>query len=128
MRNKVLELGKKAVLKGKNAYYGIASGIAMGSAYAMANPMVSNASGDFDSVTINTTTQSAGQMMGNIIGIILTVMRYVGVAMVVYGVYEIVMSIQNNQPEAKTKGIIMALSGVIMIAIKSVLSGLGLLG
>lgn len=45
--------------------------------------------------------------------------------MIVYGVYEIVISFQQQQPEAKTKGIIMALSGVAMVALKSILQALG---
>ena len=69
----------------------------------------------------------AGTLMGNIIGIILTLMRYVGVALLVYGVVEIVMSFMQNQPEAKTKGIIMALCGVVMIALKSVLQAIGVI-
>jgi hypothetical protein len=32
------------------------------------------------------------------------------------------MSVQNNQPEAKTKGVIMALSGVVMVSIKTVIT------
>lgn len=123
-KNKVVDFGRTAFNKAKSAYYGVATGLATGLAYGTS--MISRAS--FDEVSITATDTDAGALMGKIIGILLTVMRYVGVAMVVYGVYEIVMSIQNNQPEAKTKGIIMALSGVIMIAIKSVLSSLGLIG
>lgn len=69
----------------------------------------------------------AGQMMGKIIGILLTITRFVGVALVVYGVYEIVMSFMQNQPEAKTKGIIMALAGIVMTALKSILQSLGVI-
>lgn len=83
--------------------------------------------GGFDSVgAINVNAATPEKAMGAVIGVILTIMRYVGVAMVIYGVYEIVMSIQNNQPEAKTKGIIMALSGVVMIAIKTLLVSFGI--
>lgn len=81
----------------------------------------------FDSATISINSGTTPQQaMGAVIGVILTIMRYVGVAMVIYGVYEVVMSIQNNQPEAKTKGIIMALSGVVMISIKTLLSAFGI--
>ena len=66
--------------------------------------------------------------MGKIIGILLTITRYVGVALVIYGVYEIVMSFMQNQPEAKTKGIVMALAGVVMIGLKSIIVGLGIIG
>lgn len=87
------------------------------------------ATGGFDdAVTVNSGTGAdAGDLMGKIIGILLTITRYVGVALVIYGVYEVVMSFMQNQPEAKTKGIIMALAGVVMIALKSILVGVGII-
>lgn len=66
--------------------------------------------------------------MGKIIGILLTITRFVGVALVVYGVYEVVMSFMQNQPEAKTKGIIMALAGIVMTALKSILVAIKIVG
>lgn len=83
---------------------------------------------DFDSVKVSGKDANAGDLMGKVLGILLTITRYVGVALVIYGVYEIVMSFMQNQPEAKTKGIIMALAGVIMIALKSVLKSVGVIG
>lgn len=82
-----------------------------------------------DDVTITDGTGvTASQMMGRIIGIMLTITRFAGVGLVLFGVYEIVMSFMQQQPEAKTKGIIMALSGVVMIALKSILQAVGVLG
>lgn len=77
-----------------------------------------------ENVTVGTSAD-AGGMMNKVIGILLTITRYVGVALVVYGVYEIVMSFMQNQPEAKTKGIIMGLAGAAMIALKSILQTVG---
>lgn len=85
------------------------------------------ATGFNDAVKINTGSTDAGDLMGRIIGILLTITRYVGVALVIYGVYEVVMSFMQNQPEAKTKGIIMALAGVAMIALKSILAAVGVI-
>lgn len=86
------------------------------------------ATGFGDDVTISSSgTADAGDLMGKIIGILLTITRYVGVALVIYGVYEVVMSFMQNQPEAKTKGIIMALAGVVMIALKSILVAVGVI-
>ena len=95
--------------------------------YAALQIMPMSVSAFGENVTINNTAPDATNLMGQIIGILLTITRFVGVALVVYGVYEIVMSFMQNQPEAKTKGIIMALAGVVMIALKSVLSGLGVI-
>jgi hypothetical protein len=36
------------------------------------------------------------------------------------------MSFMQNQPEAKTKGIIMALCGVVMISLKSLIAAFGI--
>lgn len=38
---------------------------------------------------------------------------------------QVVMSFMQNQPEAKTKGIIMALAGIVMTALKSILQSIG---
>lgn len=96
----------------------------------MGMPVIARADGgdDFGSVTVSTSSGSATSLMGKIIGILLTITRYVGVALVIYGVYEIVMSFMQNQPEAKTKGIVMALAGVVMIGLKSIIVGLGIIG
>jgi len=60
--------------------------------------------------------------MNKVLSLICDIMRYAGIAMLIYGIYEVIMSVQNNQPEAKTKGVIMALSGVVMISIKTVVT------
>ena len=83
-----------------------------------------NTAGSGTKVTVNSNA-SMDDVMGNVIGFILTLSRWVGVALLIYGVYEIVMSFMQNQPDAKTKGIIMAFAGVVLIALKS---ALGLMG
>lgn len=110
------KLGKRA----KRIYTSVCTALMCSSAFALS-------AGAFgEDVTINASAKTdANELMGKIIGILLTITRFVGVAMIVYGVYEIVMSFQQQQPEAKTKGIIMALSGVAMVALKSILSALG---
>ena len=84
---------------------------------------------NLEQVSVNTTNMNdpfAG--IGKIIGLILRVMQYVGVAMVLYGVYEIVMGMTaEGQAEKKTKGVIMAAAGIIMAAMKAVLNAAGLI-
>lgn len=82
------------------------------------------ATGAGTSVTVNDNA-TMDSVMGNVIGFLLTMTRWVGVALLIYGVYEIVMSFMQNQPEAKTKGIIMAFAGVVLIALKSALALMG---
>lgn len=81
----------------------------------------------FDQVSnVDTSNADASKGMGAIIGIILTITRYAGVGLLIFGVYEVVMSFMQNQPEAKTKGIIMALCGVVMISLKSLIAAFGI--
>lgn len=102
--------------------------IGMGTIGAAANMCAVTASASFgESVSLKVDGETdASAMMGKIIGILLTITRFVGIALVVYGVYEVVMSFMQNQPEAKTKGIIMALAGVVMTGLKSILKAIGL--
>lgn len=86
------------------------------------DPTPAPGSGTSVSVDSNATMDS---VMGNVIGFLLTMTRWVGIALLIYGVYEIVMSFMQNQPEAKTKGIIMAFAGVVLIALKSALALMG---
>jgi lantibiotic modifying enzyme len=80
----------------------------------------------FDNVsTVTTNGADASKGMAGVIGVLLTITRYAGVGLLIFGVYEIVMSFMQNQPEAKTKGIIMALCGVVMISLKTVISAFG---
>ena len=98
-------------------------------ASAMATCTATTALADWGADSVKVAASSdASTMMGKIIGILLTITRFVGVALIIYGVYEIVMSFMQNQPEAKTKGIIMALSGSVMTALKSILKNIGVIG
>lgn len=95
-------------------------------ACTLSSSLVAHASG-FDAVTISNADVDAAAMMGKVIGIIVTITRYAGVGLAVYGVVEIVMAYMQQQPEAKTKGIIMLLCGAVMFTIKSVLKWLGVI-
>jgi len=79
-----------------------------------------------DAVTV-TGNGDASTIMGQILGILLTITRFVGVALIIYGVYEVVVSFMHSQPEAKTKGIVMALAGAVMTALKTVLQTIGVI-
>lgn len=118
-------LKEKAINVVKNFRNGLLMGTTAG--MMMSTAIVGHCA-DFGTVEVKGEGANASQMMGRVIGILLTITRYVGVALVIYGIYEVIMSFMQNQPEAKTKGIIMALAGVVMIALKSVLQGLQVIG
>lgn len=81
-----------------------------------------------DTVTVNTNQQNPFDGIGKIIALILQVMQYVGLALLLYGVYEIVMGMTaEGQAEKKTKGVIMAAAGIIMASMRVVLRATGLI-
>lgn len=99
-------------------------------ASTVANVAMTQAFADFGDTPTGTNNKiDANTAMLKVIGILLTITRFAGVALCVYGVYEIVMSFMQSQPEAKTKGIIMTMSGIVMITMKSILgpNGIGVL-
>lgn len=129
---KEVTIKKKASRLAKSIYAASASAAIATSMFtttAFADGTTANADGGFsgENVTINNSGGDAGQLMGKVIGVLLTITRFVGVALIVYGLYEVVQSFMQNQPEAKTKGIIMALAGIACTALKSILSGLGVI-
>lgn len=125
MKKFELKALNKAFAKKNNASMLRKASVAMGVTGAMLSMTSTAALASFnESVNVVSTNLDASKMMGKIIGILLTITRFVGVALVIYGVYEIVMSFMQNQPEAKTKGIIMALAGIVMTALKSILKSL----
>lgn len=91
----------------------------------MTAPTTVLAGDGFESVNIGE-VGSANDVMGGVIGLLLGITRYVGVALIVFGVYEIVMSFMNDQPEKKVKGITIALAGVLCATLKSILSFAGI--
>lgn len=118
------------VINKKNKVKGI---LARAAAFGMAASSVATMTAaqvfadDFGSVTVSGDDVSANTVMGKVIGMLLTITRFAGVALAVYGVYEIIISFTQSQAEAKTKGVIMTLSGVVMVALKSVLIGFGII-
>ena len=94
----------------------------------MSTMMFASAKGDGDwgnGITVSNASaskESVDTLMNNVIGILLTIARYAGIALLVYGIYEVVMSFMQQQPEAKTKGIIMAICGVVLIALKTLVN------
>ena len=93
---------------------------------AMGVPVFANGFGGVNFNTNSLNSADATGLMSNIIGILLTITRWVGVAIGVFGVYEIVMSFTQDMPEKKVKGITLALAGVVMIASKSLLAFIGI--
>lgn len=63
--------------------------------------------------------------MSGVIDILYTIMTGIGIALGVWGLYELVMSITQDMPEKKVKGIGLLAGGVILVSARVVLGALG---
>ncbi len=70
---------------------------------------------------------SPDQIISNVIGIILLVARYIGMAMLVWGLVMFALAVKNDEPESKQKALMTTFAGVILIALRSILSGAGII-
>lgn len=118
MRNVTTELAKRSETRKKSITRRImactmsaAMAASMTATYAMA--------GKYNN---NTTISGAD----SIINLLLSITKYAGIGLAVFGAYELAMSFLQNQPEAKTKGIIMLIAGVIMFFAPTILSAMGM--
>lgn len=109
-------LASKAKSIARKAYI-TATGIML-----LTSNMIAQASG-IESVTINQgSTADPFAAMGKVIGLIVTIFRYVGVGVAIYGAYDLFMGItQEGQMEKKTKGIIFLFVGAALFSIKWIL-------
>lgn len=76
-------------------------------------------------VTINENV-NAGQMFGKVAGLVLDVARYAGVILAIMGVVKLVVALNNDQADQIKGSVMMIFSGVIMVALKTILVTLGL--
>ena len=65
-------------------------------------------------------------LMGGLIGMMLTIARYAGMGLTVWGIIKTVMAYKDDNTNEITQGIRLAVVGIFLIALKSILSGLGL--
>ena len=83
-----------------------------------------NETPDINVQTITVDENTSDKLMNGIIGWILDLVRYVGIGILIWGVVEIVLSFTQDMPDKKIKGITLAFSGVMCIALKSVLNSI----
>ena len=65
-------------------------------------------------------------LVGGLIGMMLTIARYAGMGLTVWGIVKTVMAYKDDNTNEITQGIRLSVVGIFLIALKSILSGLGL--
>lgn len=70
---------------------------------------------------------SADALVGKIVGIVLTLARYVGIILLVTGIYQLIMAYKDDNADAKTRGITLAIVGIVLITLKALLKTFGII-
>lgn len=69
---------------------------------------------------------SVDSLVGTIVGIILTMFRYVGIVLLVWGVAQFVMAMKRSDSESKGDAIQTIITAIVLIGLKTVVTSLGI--
>ena len=83
----------------------------------------------FASGTVSVTTGDvdANDMMNKVVTLLLTMMRFVGVLLLIWSIFQLVSAFKNEDADSKSRAMMMVMVGVILIGIKSVIRTLGII-
>lgn len=101
--------------------------IALGGVGTMLSSAMINAQAFGGNVTVSTADLDPQALGGKIISLMIWVFRIIGIGVAGFGIYELVMSFVQQQPEAKTKGITLLLVGLLLVSITFILRFFGLI-
>ena len=71
---------------------------------------------------INPDGISIEEIMGSVLGIIFTVAMYIGIILAVWGLFQLVMSLKNDDAEAKSRATQLMVVGIVLIGLKGLAS------
>ncbi len=80
-----------------------------------------------NSVSIVQQSGSLDTLMGAFIGFVLDVAMYVGVCVLVFGVYTFYLAFTESNPDGKIKGVTFVIAGIGLTTIKMVLVQMGVI-
>lgn len=71
---------------------------------------------------INPDGISIEEIMGSVLGIIFTVAMYIGIILAIWGLFQLVMSLKNDDAEAKSRATQLMVVGIVLIGLKGLAS------
>ena len=90
-----------------------------GVAAAVAAPASVLASGD---------DATASNILGSIIGIVLGIARYIGLALLAYGVFQMVMALKDDNADSKSRAMQLIVVSIVLIILKTIVDKIPILG
>lgn len=71
--------------------------------------------------------ETIGTLVGSVIGTVLDLARYVGIILLIFGLYQLYLSFKDDNPDGKIKAITLLVTSVGLMTIKMILVGLGVI-
>lgn len=90
-------------------------------------PLLTAIAGVIATVEPTFATNETEALVTSVIDIVLDMARYIGMVLVVTGVFQLVMAYKDDNADAKTRGIQLAICGIVLIGLKSILDGVGII-
>ena len=79
-------------------------------------------------VQIGASAENPDTIIGSVLGIILFATRYIGAALIIWGLVMFGLSIKNDEPESKQKALMTTFAGVVVFSLKWILQTAGITG
>ena len=70
------------------------------------------------------TENTMNQVMGNVLNVVFTVFKYIGVVLALWGAGALIMAFKNEDADSKSRAIMSLVVGVALVALKSLFSTL----
>lgn len=92
----------------------------------MASPLGVFANITPESVSIKTNAD-ATSAMNNLVGLMITISRYLGVIIIVIGAVQWALALKDENPDGQSRAVKVILAGIVTFSIKFVLQGIGVI-
>ena len=69
---------------------------------------------------------NTANLMGQLVGIIVTMFRWVGIMLLVWGITQFVMAVKRTDSESKSDAIQTIICAIVLMALKTIVTNLGL--
>lgn len=108
---------------------GLASAYINMALLSMTMPVHADGAGTtIEPVQIGASADDPDTIIGSVLGIILFATRYIGAALIIWGLVMFGLSIKNDEPESKQKALMTTFAGVVVFSLKWILQTAGITG
>ena len=70
----------------------------------------------------------ASSILSSIIGIVLGIARYVGIALLVYAIYQMIMAMKDDNADSKSRAMQLIVVSIVLIILKTIIAQISIFG